>query len=59
MEYYIKHKYLRNVIDLFNDNFKLYQTLSLEEKNGKVENEDDRIKRLIRDKKNYLININK
>ena len=56
MEYYIKHKYLRNVIDLFNDNFKLYQTLSLEEKNGKFESEDDRVKRLIRDKKNYLIN---
>ena len=58
VEYYIKDKYLRNVIDLFNDNFKLYQTLTLEEKNGKVENEEDRIKRLIRDKKNYLININ-
>ena len=58
VEYYIKDKYLRNIIDLFNNNIQLYQTLSLEEKNGKFESEDDRVKRLIRDKKNYLINKN-
>ena len=58
VEYYIKDNYLRKVIDLFNDNYQLYQTLTLEEKNGKVENEDERVKRLIRNKKNYLINKN-
>ena len=58
IEFYIKDESLRELIGFFNEKSQLFQTLIFEEKIKKVENEDDRIKRLVRNKKNDLINRN-
>ena len=57
-DFYIKDDNLRELLGLFDEKSQLYQTLAFEEKIGKVENEDDRIKRLIKNKKIDLINRN-
>ena len=57
-DFYIKDENLRELLGLFDEKNQLYQTLAFEEKIGKVENEDDRIKRLIKNKKIDLINRN-
>ena len=57
-DFYIKDENLRELLGLFDGKNQLYQTLAFEEKIGKVENEDDRIKRLIKTKKIDLINRN-
>ncbi len=58
IDFFITDNNLKESLGLFSDQHKLYQTLIFEEKTGKVENEDDRIKRILKNRKNYLVNKN-
>jgi hypothetical protein len=56
-DFYIRNKFIRKILDLFNNNY-LYKTLNNEENFGKDETEDKKLIRRIKEKKKEMKNNN-
>ena len=56
-DFYIRNKFIRKILDLFNNNY-LYKTLNNEENFGKEETDDKKLIRRIKEKKKEMKNNN-